>query len=48
MNIDAAARRAWPVLEWTGRIVWMKDVAVDAEAEIPFAIEVVRGDESDP
>jgi tRNA(Ile)-lysidine synthase len=48
MNIDAAARRAWPVLEWTGRIVWMKDVAVDAGPEIPFAIEVVRGDESDP
>jgi tRNA(Ile)-lysidine synthase len=44
LNIDAAARRAWPVLEWTGRIVWMKDVAVEAESEIPFAIEVVGGD----
>lgn len=41
MNIDAAARRAWPILEWTGRIVWMRDVALEAEAEIPFAIEVV-------
>jgi tRNA(Ile)-lysidine synthase len=48
MNIDAAARRAWPVLEWTGRIVWMKDVAVEAETEIPFAIEVVGGDRGEP
>jgi tRNA(Ile)-lysidine synthase len=44
MNIDAAARRAWPILEWTGRIVWMKDVALEAEPEIPFAIEVVDGE----
>jgi hypothetical protein len=40
MNIDAEARRAWPVLEWDGRIVWMR--GVDVEAEIPFAIEVVE------
>jgi tRNA(Ile)-lysidine synthase len=46
MNIDAPARRAWPVLEWAGRIVWMKDVAVETDPEIPFAIEVVRGDKN--
>ncbi|MGC2298521.1 MAG: tRNA lysidine(34) synthetase TilS [Acidobacteriaceae bacterium] len=46
MNIDAAARRSWPVLEWAGRIVWMKDVALEADPEIPFAIEVVRGDKN--
>jgi tRNA(Ile)-lysidine synthetase-like protein len=46
MNIDAAARRAWPVLEWAGRIVWMKDVALETDPEIPFAIEVVRGDQN--
>jgi tRNA(Ile)-lysidine synthase len=44
MNIDAAARGAWPVLEWTGRIVWMKDVAVETDERIPFAIEVVGKD----
>jgi len=44
MNVAAAARRAWPVLEWTGRIVWMKDVEVETEPEIPFAIEVVDRD----
>ncbi|MGB9029811.1 MAG: tRNA lysidine(34) synthetase TilS, partial [Acidobacteriaceae bacterium] len=48
MNIDAAARRAWPVLEWTGRIVWMKDVALEAEPGIPFAIEVMRADGGEP
>lgn len=48
MNIDAAARGAWPVLEWTGRIVWMKDVALEAEPGIPFAIEVMRADGGEP
>jgi tRNA(Ile)-lysidine synthase len=43
MNIDAEARRTWPVLEWEGRIVWMR--GVDVEAEVPFAIEVLE-DES--
>jgi len=43
MNINADARRSWPVLEWEGQIVWMN--GVDVDAEIPFAIEVLR-DES--
>jgi tRNA(Ile)-lysidine synthase len=48
MNIDATARKAWPLLEWTGRIVWMKGVAVETDPGIPFAIEVVSGDGGEP
>ena len=48
MRVEAEARRLWPVLEWSGRIVWMKDVAVETEPEIPFAIEVVQGDRREP
>jgi tRNA(Ile)-lysidine synthase len=43
MDVDAEARRTWPVLEWDGRVVWMRDV--DVEAEIPFVVEV-RGKDS--
>ena len=38
MRVDAETRRTWPVVEWQGQIVWMKDVVV--EAEVPFAVEV--------
>jgi hypothetical protein len=41
INVAAEARKTWPVLEWNGRIVWMKDVAVDPEPQIPFLVEVV-------
>ena len=41
MNVEADARRTWPVLEWQGRIVWMKDVAVENEPGIPFSVEQV-------
>jgi len=44
MNVVAEARKSWPLLEWTGRIVWMKDVAVETEGEIPFRVEVVERD----
>jgi tRNA(Ile)-lysidine synthase len=47
MSVASEARKTWPLLEWGGRIVWMKDVAVETEAEIPFAIEVVPGEGSD-
>jgi tRNA(Ile)-lysidine synthase len=42
MRVDGAARRSWPVVEWQGRIVWMKDVDVEPDAEVPFAVEVVE------
>jgi len=38
MQVAAEDRKSWPVVEWQGRIVWMKDVVV--EAEVPFAVEV--------
>jgi tRNA(Ile)-lysidine synthetase-like protein len=44
MNIETEARKSWPVLEWEGRIVWMKDVALEPEAGFPFVVELVRGD----
>jgi tRNA(Ile)-lysidine synthase len=44
MNVDAGARKNWPVLEWEGRIVWMKDVEVEPDPEIPFSVEEA-GDE---
>lgn len=37
MNVGADARKSWPVLEWQGRIVWMKGVEV--ESEVPFRVE---------
>jgi tRNA(Ile)-lysidine synthase len=41
MQIAAEQRKSWPVLEWQGRIVWMKGVQMDPETEIPFAVEAV-------
>lgn len=38
-NVAADARKTWPLLEWQGRIVWMKDVQVEPE-EVPFVVEV--------
>ena len=38
MKVSGAERAAWPVLEYAGRIVWMKGVEVEPEPEI--AIEV--------
>jgi tRNA(Ile)-lysidine synthetase-like protein len=42
MQVAADARKTWPVLEWQGRIVWMKDVDVEPDAEVPFAVEAVE------
>lgn len=41
IHADAEARRSWPVLAWEGRIVWMKDVAVEPDPEVPFVVEMV-------
>ena len=40
MQVEAEARKTWPVLEWQGRIVWMKGVELEAEA-VPFVVEMV-------
>ncbi len=41
INVSAQARTTWPVLEWQGRIVWMKDVALDPDPPIPFTVEQI-------
>lgn len=44
MNVDADSRKNWPLLEWQGQIVWMKNVAIDPEPPIPFSIEDLQTD----
>ncbi len=44
MQVVAEQRRNWPLVEWGGRIVWMRGLDVDAEIDLPFAIEVVSED----
>ncbi len=36
MQVEADKRRSWPLLEWNGRIVWMKGVDVDRGNESSF------------
>jgi tRNA(Ile)-lysidine synthase len=43
MQIETEARKSWPVLEWQGRIVWMKGIDIDPEPDVPFTVEVVPG-----
>lgn len=40
MQVEAEARKSWPLLEWEGRIVWIKGVEVEPETELPFTVEV--------
>ena len=42
MQVEAEARKTWPVLEWQGRIVWMKGVAVEVDG-VPFRVEEREG-----
>jgi tRNA(Ile)-lysidine synthase len=39
INADPEARKTWPVLEWDKRIVWMKDVVLEAEANVTFRVD---------
>ena len=39
LHIDPAQRAAWPIVEWQGKIVWMKDVPL-AEPEEPLPFEI--------
>jgi tRNA(Ile)-lysidine synthase len=41
MQVEPESRKTWPVLEWQGRIVWMKSVELDAEVGVPFAVEML-------
>jgi tRNA(Ile)-lysidine synthase len=38
MKVSGAERSAWPVLEYAGRIVWMKGVDVESEPEIEIEV----------
>jgi len=40
MGVGAEARREWPVVEWEGRLVWMREVVAEVE-DVPFAVEVI-------
>ena len=41
LNVEAEARKSWPLLEWQGQIVWMQHVPVAAEPLVPFRVEVL-------
>lgn len=41
MHVKPDGRRSWPLLEWQGKIVWMRGVEVDPKIDLPFAIEVL-------
>lgn len=41
MQVAADARKTWPLLEWQGRIVWMKGAEIDPEEEVPFAVQLL-------
>ncbi len=41
MQVAADARKTWPLLEWQGRIVWMKGIEIDPEVEVPFAVQLL-------
>jgi tRNA(Ile)-lysidine synthase len=38
MGVNAEARRSWPLVEWRGRIVWMRGVVVEGDVELPFVL----------
>jgi tRNA(Ile)-lysidine synthase len=38
MKVSGAERSAWPVIEYAGRIVWMKGVDVESEPEIEIEV----------
>lgn len=40
MGIPADARKSWPVVEWQGRIVWMRGAAV--EGDLAYRIDTVE------
>ncbi len=42
-GVDAAVRRTWPLVEWQGRIAWMKGVAVEPDPDLPFTVEELPG-----
>ena len=39
-HIPAEERKTWPLVEWQGRIVWMKGAVLEPEEPVPFTVEV--------
>jgi tRNA(Ile)-lysidine synthase len=39
MGVAAEARKSWPVVEWQGRIVWMRGAELESEMPIRIHIE---------
>jgi tRNA(Ile)-lysidine synthase len=44
MGVAAEQRRMWPVVEWQGRIVWMRGVVVENASAVP-AIDIACSDD---
>jgi tRNA(Ile)-lysidine synthase len=40
LRFDASARPTWPLIAWQGEIVWMKDIPVEPDPSLPFALEI--------
>jgi tRNA(Ile)-lysidine synthase len=38
LRIDAAERKRWPLVEWEGRIVWMRDAELEPDPRLPFRV----------
>lgn len=38
LRLDSSQRRNWPLVEWQGRIVWMKDAVLEPDPDLPFHI----------
>jgi tRNA(Ile)-lysidine synthase len=41
MGVSVEERKTWPVVEWQGRIVWMRGVALEGESTV-LAIDIAR------
>jgi len=46
MRVEAEQRRIWPLLEWSGKIVWMRGADVDPEIDFPFELKVVSEEDA--
>lgn len=42
LRVTGSNRASWPVLEWNGRIIWMRGVELEPEPEIRVVAEVLQ------
>lgn len=38
LRVDPALRKRWPLVEWEGRIVWMRDAELEPDPGLPFQV----------